>query len=574
MSITGALTGFPINTILEFADRNIHGIGNIMTSTVRPSGEASFDQTASEHAISLMITEITGSNIGYSSIPGGEPFFDSVSTLNSSLCYHYANYNTIAVTGDYLTLTEQPGVISIAGTYEPDIYIFNPAGTSKVPIQGGKYQYFASFEAQNDVPLFDPDAITGALICHAQPNDCIGKFFIREKDRVFSPTCGMSYSIGTLSDPDKYVLDFPAPSAYGTVNFEYNIRTLSGGYSLVTDPAGEDIYLFRYNSTTNNSAVIGISIFYDKMEWNQNNGYFTRNNTTEDITKFSFSNNVFQALHLYPSYSGTEKTLGAANDGTNIYAAGGTDSYGQILNGVETFNPDTTTNMMLRAKLTIPRNGMGTFKDSSRIFFAGGSQTVSTSAFNNTGSQGLESYNYSNGAMSVMNVLQCYRYMPLSIENGVNQYAYIYGGQNTAGAPVATVEKYNMTTDVTVLATPMSVAKMGAVPFRNTSYMYFGPGFTTDLAYTNRIHKMNISTETVAVKNAFLSIYTAVSQTLYNNTDAYICFGIGIPHVDSYDAMTRTYAGRVEKMPFATEVTSVIEAWTGQNLGTSPAGSI
>jgi hypothetical protein len=165
--------------------------------------------------------------------------------------------------------------------------------------------------------------------------------------------------------------------------------------------------------------------------------------------------------------------------------------------------------------------------------------------------------------------------MPLTINANDDTYAYIYGGQNTVGVSHSSFEKYNMTTDVSTLdSATITEKKMGAVPFKDSTYIYFGPGFTNDLAISNTVQKMNMTTNVVANKTTFLTIPTGVSQTIYNSTDAYICFGIGIPHNNTYSVMEDMFAGRIEKMSFATEVTSVIEAWTGQNLGTSPAGSI
>jgi hypothetical protein len=569
--ITGALTGFPINTILEFANRNIHGIGNIMTSTVRMSGEATYDQTASEHAISLMIANISGGSINYENIVGGTPFLDSVSALTNT--YSYANYNTISVTGDYMSLNQTAGCISMSAYYDPDIYIFNPAGTTKAPIQGGKYQYFASFDSIADIGTG-----AGSIICHAQANDCIGKFFIRNTNGMFNTGENVKYSIGNATDNNKYVINFNAPTSIGQVDFEYNIIAFSGGF--VQLDADEDIYIYRKNNPNHvpsPASNLGISIFYDKVEWNQSNGYFTRNSITDSIARFSMSNDVFQNLKLYPAYTAYEKTLCSIFNGTTLYAAGGRNTAGQPIANMESFDSSTTVNSVLRQSLTVARNGIGTFGNNTVGYFAGGSQTMGTSAFNNIGSQITEYYNFSTNTMSrSLGDINCYRYMPLSI--GVDETnAYIYGGQAAIGTFNVTIEQYNMSTDISTVVTPNpmpAVDKMGAVPFKNTSYVYFGPAFTTDLAISNTMQKMNVATMAVANTSNFLTVPTAVSQTLYDNANAYICFGVAISHNDTYSIMSGMYAGRVEKMSFATEVTSVIEAWTAQNLGTSPAGSI
>jgi hypothetical protein len=588
--ITGQLTSFPITTVLELASSARTGICPTMQSIVRPVSLASLDVTASEHAIRLALDDIIGNGITYSNILGGVPVFESLSSWTPELSTYYANFNTLSAGGQYLTGYMSGHTMLLSGWYNDDIYNFYPAGSVKMPVQGGRYQYSRTFDENDFIYMH---ANNGLNIGFASANDLIGKIFIKSYGTDFSATnnAEVSFSVGTDADDERYVRKFHAPVLNGLVDFQYNVVTLSGGF--VWLKADEVIKMYCHYTTLSDpfdsGMRLGVSVFYDQAEFTQSDGYFLRSSVLEDIYRFSFSDNTFSNRKRNPSYTAYEKTMLCVKDvDGRLFSAGGRTDAGSNYANVEMFNPSTDTNAGLISVLSEARFGMGTFSDVSRMFFAGGSTVMTTSAFISEGVQSIECYDASNGTMnSAVQPLLCNRYLPAAITESTGTYGYVMGGMAN-GTPLIEqikqdAEKYNFASDTVESPVFQLPNKKYAVnPFKFKSYVYVGAGYSVAAGYPsstmyieNFMLKFDTSNDTgQALVNNSLVMKCALAQSVQDNVDAYTCFGIGMNHSNTYSAMSDNVLGKVEKMSFANETNMVIESNTSENLGISPAGSI
>lgn len=581
---SGTLTSFPITTVLELANETRSGICPIMESIVDPISLATHDATVSEHGIRLSLDDMLRNNIVYDNLDGGEPVFISLSSWHPSLSSSYANYRSLSALGPYLTGYVDNENIYLSGWYNEDIYNYSPGGTSRLPMQGGKYQFSRMFD-NNDIVTMK----TGGLpVGYAHANDMIGKIFIKSVGTPF--TQSIQFSIGTATDDEKYVRKFTPPSTYGLADFNYNIYALSGGFvwirSNTEDECETGIRIFsHYDGESFTTEKIGVSIFYDMADFSTEDGYFLRTSTSEDIYRFDFSTNTFSNRLTHPAYTAYEKTLTCVSDsGGKLYSAGGRTDAGSLFNRVETFSPDTDTNAGTVTQLNSARFGMGTFHDPnpSRMFFAGGSASMSTSAFVDAGSQTIEYYMVSDGTMNAsVNMLTCSRYLPAGITDYDGTYGYVYGGFSnpaySADDIKSSCDKYILSND-TVLSPVIELVarKFASNPFRYSSYVYFGPGYSFSSVYyiLNTMIKMDTSNDTgTTVSSSYLTMKSAVSQSVQDNVHAYTCFGIRSSYDESYAVLSDYVLNRVEKMAFANETLTVIQPVVDSMLGLSPAGS-
>ena len=90
------LTEFPIQTVLEFADQNEHGLCPQLCGSVSPSlSDCDLNKPVSERGIRIML-DGTDTTIGYVNLGSGYPIYSSSNGIT-------ALYNTLSADSDYIT---------------------------------------------------------------------------------------------------------------------------------------------------------------------------------------------------------------------------------------------------------------------------------------------------------------------------------------------------------------------------------------------------------------------------------------------------------------------------------------
>lgn len=246
---TGTITKFPITTIFEFADRDSFGLCPALCGEVGPIETASMDIPVSEAGIRFAINQAKIDDIAFVNLGDGSPVY---AFSDDSTAYFYS---LSAYPSDYITGYLDGNTVVLSGDGE-ELSSFIPVGYNQpLSVQGGRYQYGNTFEVSG-VP------VTGMVLANTVVDDCIAKMFI--KCMVPVEPNGATMSIGIDGEPERYVAQFTPPSAAGLfTGWKYS-------YGLTAEHdwtyADRDIVLYL-NGTVPVSGRMGVSIFYDQIEW-------------------------------------------------------------------------------------------------------------------------------------------------------------------------------------------------------------------------------------------------------------------------------------------------------------------
>ncbi len=246
---TGTITKFPITTIFEFADSSGYGLCYTLCGEVRDIDHASRDITVSESGIRFAIDQAKINDIAFINLGNGNPIY-AFSDENTAFFYTLS-----AGPSEYISGVMVGNTLVLSGQGEP-LSSFLPVGYDQpLSVQGGKLQYGKTFEVSG-IPT------TGFLLAETSGNDCIAKMFIK----CFTPVepNGATFSIGIDGEPERYVAQFATPTASGLFDDWRYSYGLTGEYDWIS--SAKDIVLY-VNGTVPTSGKMGVTIFYDKIEW-------------------------------------------------------------------------------------------------------------------------------------------------------------------------------------------------------------------------------------------------------------------------------------------------------------------
>lgn len=520
----GSISTFPINTILEYATSGQFGLCPKLKSSINQLNVADSNSPASEKAVRDSI-DLVSETITYTNLDNGYNVYNNSSG-------NIALYNTINVSGSFLTGYINDNCIILSG------YGLAGSGlltTGNISVQGGIYQYSNSFNA-------DIIQATGNIIANTKIDDVIGKLFIYCQT-PFTQN-GSTYSIGIDGDEERYITKFDAPSGSGLVSTTYN-NTMSGEYDWIT--TNKEIKLYRYGSQCA-AGRLGVSIFYDKVNWIPNYGYIM---DKTNIQRFNINNETYSLrgsnmlLSYYP---------GVISNNYYIYSAGGYNGSSDI-NNVQRYDAKIDTiSSINRGNLTgASRSYINTFKSSTKMYFSCGQLGTSNTTFGTTENILLAT----DTANSNINVNLTSRSMVGIVYDNVK--SYIAGGYNSLQTNNAynIIEKviYSSDTTSTTIST-LGNNRYAMARFNTNVDGWLIGGVKYNTSYNdnqNYMDKINYSTDTINSSSSILTLNYSMMQSVQNNTYGYLLGG----RVYS-SSINGTVHNDIQKVQFSTNTFSVI----------------
>ena len=493
----GTITNFPITTILEYADRNKHGLCPQLCGYIHDNlNDCDLDCPVSERAISTAI-QFLGGNLQYRNIGVGYNIY----TLNDGIT---AQYNTIS-----------PDSMDITGFMIGNTVVLSAKGIStgigegqELSVQGGKYQYSQTLSA-NDIET------NGTIIANPDQDDVLAKTFIYCKE-PFEQN-GSTYSLGlstpTFENKTLITNQFQAPSAEGLVDFTYN-TTMSAEYYWL--PSDAEIRIYR-NGNQPTSGQIGISVFYDHVIWAPNYGYEFGTTFTDTIQRFNLDTDNIDVSKRTVIVDLHEKGYSAINKNTLIYLAGGTNgsNYNNTISKYETktdthkplFITTFTNGRELMASAKSPANS------TNKAFFIGGKNTDYQST--------IDSMFFQNETMAPSNnTLTTAKCGACATQN--NTAMYILGGKSGPSTWNSRVDKILFSSETLIdHYTVISTARAFAKPYNTSLFGYFNGG-EESTGIVQSIIQYPYSNDTPIVLNPlYTSVMTDIGNTFQKKTDGY-----------------------------------------------------
>lgn len=418
--------------------------------------------------------------------------------------------------------------------------VVNPVfGTGSV--QGGKNQFYSRFDMTTTTTQYTSGGLPYyryqiASSTSAAAGTVVGKVFVRCFDAVGED--GSVFSIGTLSEPERFVKRFMIPGSmtghvswleYGHHHDSDKIRGLIvSEYDYMT--TADDIYLFRFASPIAEIQAlypnkmlkqgdVGVSVFYDSVEWTPHYGYMFPGGANT-VLRFDPIDGL--AKNLESTLSDTRQASCCVK-GTNansriIFNFGGY--------AATTVNPSYPL-YYPNAEDAIVSNVIDSYDTRVDLAKAVVRARLSSQKF----AMGLASY-------------------------GVSNKCYVYGGAtgSTVGKVVSTnrVETYEQTTDtVFVLGTTAYTKKHAMANYTYLGYAYFAGGVLFETPDYQNVPEF----DTIDKLDMSNGVSNVLSSTL--TTKRYGCVGLDGNTSFAYVVSGR-YRTNVDKMTKSSDTISTM----------------